>query len=56
MFWQAEELEFDYLNDMYNPHSDRLYGADLLVTERLLHELINYEIGQSGLNLSHSQV
>lgn len=53
-FWN-EEVELDYLIDgkMFKP--DRLYGADLLVTEGILHELIGYEVMQSGLNLSHSQ-
>lgn len=43
-------LEFDY-----PLQQDRLYGADLLITEGILHELIGYEVMQNGLNLSHSQ-
>ncbi|XP_058836851.1 protocadherin-like wing polarity protein stan isoform X3 [Topomyia yanbarensis] len=53
--WQTDDLEFDYLSDLQNHKQDRLYGADLLIAERLLHELINYETRQNGLNLSHSQ-
>ncbi|XP_053689361.1 protocadherin-like wing polarity protein stan isoform X2 [Sabethes cyaneus] len=55
IFWQPEDLDFNYLGDNQHPNQDKLYGADLLITERLLHELINYEIMQRGLNLSHSQ-
>ncbi|XP_055533079.1 protocadherin-like wing polarity protein stan isoform X2 [Wyeomyia smithii] len=55
MFWQSEDWDFDYLSDMQHNNEGKLYGADLLITERLLHELINYEIHQKGLNLSHSQ-
>ncbi|XP_001961249.3 protocadherin-like wing polarity protein stan isoform X3 [Drosophila ananassae] len=51
----SHELEMDYLSDELKFSHDRLYGADLLVTEGLLQELINYELMQSGLNLSHSQ-
>jgi cadherin EGF LAG seven-pass G-type receptor 1 len=43
-------IDFDY-----PLQQDRLYGADLLITEGILHELIGYEVMQSGLNLSHSQ-
>lgn len=32
-----------------------LYGADILVTEGILMALIQYEIKQAGLNLTHSQ-
>ncbi|XP_065082456.1 protocadherin-like wing polarity protein stan isoform X2 [Ochlerotatus camptorhynchus] len=53
--WQPDDFEFDYLNDMQNVKQSKMYGADLLITERLLHELIKYETRQSGLNLSHSQ-
>jgi cadherin EGF LAG seven-pass G-type receptor 1 len=49
----SEQVELDYLIEPVKP--DRLYGADLLITEGILHELIGYEIMQSGLNLSHSQ-
>lgn len=49
-----EEVELGYLDEKSQKH-DRFYGADLLVTEGILHELIGYEIMQSGLNLSHSQ-
>ncbi|XP_033247045.1 protocadherin-like wing polarity protein stan isoform X1 [Drosophila miranda] len=51
----SHELEMDYLSDELKFSHDRLYGADLLVTEGILQELINYELMQSGLNLSHSQ-
>ncbi|XP_068147300.1 protocadherin-like wing polarity protein stan isoform X2 [Drosophila tropicalis] len=51
----SHELDMDYLSDELKFSHDRLYGADLLVTEGLLQELINYELMQSGLNLSHSQ-
>lgn len=53
-FWN-DEIELDYLNEGKAAQPDRLYGADLLVTEGILHELIGYEVMQSGLNLSHSQ-
>ncbi|TMW42447.1 hypothetical protein DOY81_012472 [Sarcophaga bullata] len=45
----------EYLSDEMKFSHDRLYGADLLVTEGLLQELINYELMQNGLNLTHSQ-
>ncbi|XP_062135457.1 protocadherin-like wing polarity protein stan isoform X1 [Drosophila sulfurigaster albostrigata] len=51
----SHELEMDYLSDELKFSHDRLYGADLLVTEGILQELINYELMQSGLNLTHSQ-
>lgn len=47
----SNELE---MNDINFSH-DRLYGADLLVTEGFLQELLNYELTQNGLNLTHSQ-
>lgn len=50
-----DEFDMDYLSDEVKFVHDRLYGADLLITEGLLHELIGYELMQSGLNLSHSQ-
>lgn len=50
-----DEYEREYLTDEVKFTHDRLYGADLLITEGLLHELIIYELTQSGLNLSHSQ-
>lgn len=53
-FWN-EEIELDHLIDGKTVKPDRLYGADLMVTEGILHELIGYEVMQSGLNLSHSQ-
>ncbi|XP_021699917.1 protocadherin-like wing polarity protein stan isoform X3 [Aedes aegypti] len=53
--WQPNDFEFDYLYDMQKTTQSRLYGADILITERLLHELINYESRQNGLNLSNSQ-
>lgn len=34
------------------PH---LYGADILIVEGILLELLNYELQQAGLNLTHSQ-
>lgn len=52
--WNGD-VDLEYLIDeKFNKH-DTLYGADILVTEGILHELIGYEIMQSGLNLSHSQ-
>ncbi|XP_037956200.1 protocadherin-like wing polarity protein stan isoform X2 [Teleopsis dalmanni] len=51
----SQEIEMDYLSDELKFSHDRLYGADLLVTEGILQELISYELMQSGLNLSHSQ-
>ncbi|XP_037887303.1 protocadherin-like wing polarity protein stan isoform X2 [Glossina fuscipes] len=51
----SHELEMEYLSDETKFTHDRLYGADLLVTEGLLQELINYELMQNGLNLTHSQ-
>lgn len=51
----SHELEMDYLSDELKFSHDRLYGADLLVTEGILQELINYELMQNGLNLTHSQ-
>ncbi|XP_026739662.1 protocadherin-like wing polarity protein stan [Trichoplusia ni] len=33
----------------------RLYGADVLVAEGILLELLQYEMRQAGLNLTHSQ-
>uniref|UniRef100_A0A1I8NR21 Protocadherin-like wing polarity protein stan n=1 Tax=Stomoxys calcitrans TaxID=35570 RepID=A0A1I8NR21_STOCA len=51
----SHELELEYLSDEMKFSHDRLYGADLLVTEGLLQELINYELMQNGLNLTHSQ-
>lgn len=50
-----DEYEMEYLSDEIKFVHDRLYGADLLVTEGILHELIIYELMQNGLNLSHSQ-
>lgn len=50
-----DEYEMEYLTDEVKFVHDRLYGADLLVTEGLLHEIIIYELMQNGLNLSHSQ-
>ncbi|XP_054089368.1 protocadherin-like wing polarity protein stan isoform X2 [Zeugodacus cucurbitae] len=51
----SNELEMDYLSDELKFTHDRLYGADLLVTEGILQEIINYELMQNGLNLTHSQ-
>ncbi|XP_037826241.1 protocadherin-like wing polarity protein stan isoform X1 [Lucilia sericata] len=51
----SNEIEMEYLSDEMKFSHDRLYGADLLVTEGLLQELINYELMQNGLNLTHSQ-
>lgn len=53
--WLSNDYEFEYFGDMQNNERNKLFGTDLLITERILHELINYEIRQSGLNLSHSQ-
>jgi cadherin EGF LAG seven-pass G-type receptor 1 len=50
------EIDFESFIEFEQPQKhDRLYGADLLITEGILHELIGYEVMQSGLNLSHSQ-
>ncbi|ALC40622.1 stan [Drosophila busckii] len=51
----SQELHMDYLSDELKFSHERLYGADLLVTEGILQELLNYELRQSGLNLTHSQ-
>jgi hypothetical protein len=32
-----------------------LHGADLLISQELLRELMIYEHGERGLNLTHSQ-
>jgi len=32
-----------------------LHGADLLISQELLRELMRYESGEKGLNLTHSQ-
>jgi hypothetical protein len=32
-----------------------LHGADLLISQELLRELMRYEGGEKGLNLTHSQ-
>jgi cadherin EGF LAG seven-pass G-type receptor 1 len=32
-----------------------LHGADLLISQELLRELMSYECGEKGLNLTHSQ-
>uniref|UniRef100_A0AAG5D0U0 Protocadherin-like wing polarity protein stan n=1 Tax=Anopheles atroparvus TaxID=41427 RepID=A0AAG5D0U0_ANOAO len=54
--WREDDFELDYLlNDGQSFVQSKLYGADLLITDRLLHELMRYESFQSGLNLSHSQ-
>ncbi|KAJ0179731.1 hypothetical protein K1T71_004322 [Dendrolimus kikuchii] len=36
-------------------NAPQLYGADILVTEGIILELIQYELRQGGLNLTHSQ-
>uniref|UniRef100_A0A182QFS4 Protocadherin-like wing polarity protein stan n=1 Tax=Anopheles farauti TaxID=69004 RepID=A0A182QFS4_9DIPT len=54
--WREDDFELDYLlNDGQAFVQSKLYGADLLITDRLLHELMRYESYQNGLNLSHSQ-
>ncbi|XP_058065887.1 protocadherin-like wing polarity protein stan [Anopheles bellator] len=55
--WRPEDFELDYLadGDQEAFRERKLYGADLLITDRLLHELMRYESYQAGLNLSHSQ-
>ncbi|XP_050681661.1 protocadherin-like wing polarity protein stan isoform X2 [Leptidea sinapis] len=45
----AEELSLACAN------TERLYGADVLVAEGILLELVQYELRQAGLNLTHSQ-
>lgn len=35
--------------------TNHLYGADILITQQILDRLLNYEVSQSGLNLTHSQ-
>ncbi|KAL7022348.1 hypothetical protein ACKWTF_012208 [Chironomus riparius] len=53
---RSNEIDIDTYIDTENLlKHEHLYGADLLVTEGILHELIGYEIMQSGLDLSHSQ-
>lgn len=50
------EIDIDsYIESEQPLKHDQLYGADLLITEGILHELIGYEVMQSGLDLSHSQ-
>lgn len=36
-------------------NTPKLYGADVLVAEGILIELLRYELRQAGLNLTHSQ-
>ncbi|XP_026328508.1 protocadherin-like wing polarity protein stan isoform X2 [Hyposmocoma kahamanoa] len=36
-------------------NTPKLYGADVMVANGILHELMNYELRQAGLNLTHSQ-
>lgn len=36
-------------------NTPKLYGADVLVAKGILLELMNYELRQAGLNLTHSQ-
>lgn len=36
-------------------NTPQLYGADVLVAQGILLELIQYELKQAGLNLTHSQ-
>ncbi|KAI5643827.1 hypothetical protein NE865_04223 [Phthorimaea operculella] len=36
-------------------NTPKLYGADMLVSEGILLELLQYELKQAGLNLTHSQ-
>ncbi|XP_045488378.1 protocadherin-like wing polarity protein stan isoform X3 [Pieris rapae] len=36
-------------------NTQHLYGADILVAEGILLELVQYELRQAGLNLTHSQ-
>ncbi|KAJ2938245.1 hypothetical protein O0L34_g17587 [Tuta absoluta] len=36
-------------------NTPKLYGADVLVSEGILLELLQYELKQAGLNLTHSQ-
>lgn len=36
-------------------NTPQLYGADVLVAEGILLELLQYELKQAGLNLTHSQ-
>ncbi|GBP48921.1 Protocadherin-like wing polarity protein stan [Eumeta japonica] len=33
----------------------KLYGGDVMTVAKLLHELLQYELKQAGLNLTHSQ-
>lgn len=32
-----------------------MYGADVLITQQLLRELLKHEAKEAGLNLTHSQ-
>lgn len=50
-----EDYEIEYLSEQVKVPNKQLYGADVLITEGLLQEMLGYEITQSGLNLSHSQ-
>lgn len=45
------------MSDLYKATNltQNLYGADVLVTFDLIKELLNYESGMHGLNLTHSQ-
>ncbi|XP_013196318.2 protocadherin-like wing polarity protein stan [Amyelois transitella] len=45
----AEDLTSACLNTQH------LYGSDILVAEGILMELLQYELKQAGLNLTHSQ-
>ncbi|XP_066994105.2 protocadherin-like wing polarity protein stan [Anabrus simplex] len=36
-------------------HTGKLHGADILISQELLRELMSHEIDESGLNLTHSQ-
>lgn len=53
---RSNEIDIEnYIDTEQLMKHEQLYGADLMVTEGILHELIGYEVMQSGLDLSHSQ-
>ncbi len=47
------KISNDLRTAINNTHS--LYGNDILIAYRLIRHLINYELKQSGLNLTHKQ-
>jgi len=43
------------LNETISLPSSQLYGSDIYISFRLIHHLIQHEIRQTGLNLTHCQ-